>query len=188
MLKLAHETNKIKDYFESMKSKSAKKFKWIAMNTANAIANFPKMNFDKLQELTLGIYQHKQVYSYTIEHVSSNGAFMVKVGNERPDLIRAQVQSRYKSSTNYDVYVQYNKKNISGWYCTCPNGSRVVGCCAHVVSIIYYLAYARHNLRHLQKRASDYYNSIGDAQDNSELSDTESETRDDDSNILYSLT
>ncbi|CAF2624748.1 unnamed protein product [Rotaria sp. Silwood2] len=187
MLKLARETNKIKDYVERMKSKSEKRLKWIAMDAANAISDFPKMNFNKLQELTLGIYQLKQARSYTTEHVSSNGAFMVKVANERPDLIRAQVQSRHKNSTNYDVYVQYNKTNISGWYCTCKNGSRVVGCCGHVASIIYYLAYARYNPKHLQQRASDYYNSITDAQDYSDLSDTNSENSDDDSNILYSL-
>ena len=187
MLKLAHETNKIKDYVESMKSTSVKKLKWIAINAVNAISDFPKMNFNKLQELTLGIYQLKQARSYTIEHVSPNGVFMVKVGNERPDLIRAQIQSRHKNLTSYDVYVQYNKNNILGWYCTCSNGSRVVGCCAHVASIIYYLAFARYNPKQLQQRASDYYNSIADAQDYSELSDTKSENSDDESNILYSL-
>ena len=83
--------------------------------------------------------------------------------------------------------MQYNKKYISGWYCTYPNGSRVIGCCAHVASIIYYLAHARHTAKHLQQRASDYYNGITDAQDYSELSDIESDNSDDDSNILYSL-
>ncbi|CAF0802373.1 unnamed protein product [Rotaria sordida] len=47
--------------------------------------------------------------------------------------------------------------------------------------------YARYNPKHLQQRASDYYNSITDAQDYSDLSDSNSENSDDDSNILYSL-
>ena len=63
----------------------------------------------------------------------------------------------------------------------------VVGCCVHVVSTIYYLAYAGYNPKHLQQRASDYYNSVADTQDYSELSNTESENSDDDSNIVYSL-
>ena len=42
MLKLAHQTNKIKDYVESMKTKSAKKLKCIGMNAADAIYDFPK--------------------------------------------------------------------------------------------------------------------------------------------------
>ena len=113
---------------------------------------------------------------------------MVKVANERRDLIRAQIQSRHKNVIRYDVYVQYNNKNISGWYCTCSNGSRVLGCCAYVVSIIYYLSFARHNRELLQQRVSNYINSITDAQDYSELSDTDSESSDDDnSNIPFSL-
>ncbi|CAF0850277.1 unnamed protein product [Didymodactylos carnosus] len=141
-----------------------------------------------LQELTLGLCQLKPARSYTTEHVSSDESVMVKVANERRDLIRAQIQSRHKNGTKYDVYVRYNKKNLSGWYCTCPNGSRVVGSCAHIASIIYYVGYARYNPEQLQQRASDYYNSITDAQGYSESSDTDSENSDDDnSNILYSL-
>jgi hypothetical protein len=36
---------------------------------------------------------------------------------------------------------------VKGWYCQCKSGTRVVGTCAHVVSIIWYLGFARyHNL------------------------------------------
>ena len=146
------------------------------------------MTFNDLQELTLGIYQLKQARSYTIEHISSNGSFRVKVANERHDLLRAEIQSRHKKGTKYDVYVQYDNVNVTGWYCTCVNGCRVVGCCAHIASIIYYLAYAWHNLQQLRQRTFSYYNSIADAQDYSELSDSDSNDSDDEnSNILYSL-
>ena len=128
MLQLAGETNKIRNYVENMKTKPAKRLKWIAMDAVNPLPSFPKMNFNQLQQLTLGIYQLKQARSYKTEHISSNGSFMVKVPNECRDLIRAQIQSSHKNAIRYDVYVQYNNKNISGWYCTCPNGSRVVGC------------------------------------------------------------
>ena len=57
-----------------------------------------------------------------------------------------------------------------------------------VLSIIYYLSFARHNRELLQQRASNYINSITDAQGYSELPDNDSESSDDDnSNILFSL-
>jgi len=31
-----------------------------------------------------------------------------------------------------------------GWYCRCKTGSRTVGCCSHIASVIYYLGYARY--------------------------------------------
>ncbi|CAF1406797.1 unnamed protein product [Didymodactylos carnosus] len=48
MLKLADETNKIRNYVENMKTKRAKKLKWIPMDAANAISDFSKMNFEAL--------------------------------------------------------------------------------------------------------------------------------------------
>ncbi|CAF1131941.1 unnamed protein product, partial [Brachionus calyciflorus] len=63
-----------------------------------------------------------------------------------------RIQSRHTGSLIYKVYVSYqnqltdnlnNQSSINGWYCTCKNGARTVGCCSHVSSIIYFLGYAR---------------------------------------------
>ncbi|CAF5104213.1 unnamed protein product [Rotaria sp. Silwood1] len=189
ILKLLRETNKIKTYVENIKNNTEKKLKWMPMNATNSMPNFPRMNFDELQELTLGVYQLKQARAYITEHMTSEGAYSVKITDQRQDLLRAQIQSRYKNNTKYDIYIQYDPKNVSGWYCTCPNGSRVVGCCAHIASIMYYLSFARDNLKALQPRSSLYYTTITDAQDYSELSDVDSDSdvSDDDSSTLYIL-
>ncbi|CAF4308049.1 unnamed protein product [Rotaria magnacalcarata] len=176
---------KIGDYF---RMKKYNKVSWTAKEANDAALDFPKMDFNELQELTLGIYQLKQARSYTTEHLNLNGSCTFEVAKESPDLIRSRIQSRLKASTKYDVYVPYNKKSISGWYCTCPNGARVVGCCAHVASIIYYLSYARYNQQVLTQRTYSYYDSITDALDYSEPSDTDSiDSDDENSNILYTL-
>ncbi|CAF2050509.1 unnamed protein product [Rotaria magnacalcarata] len=189
MLNLVKQNNAIKNYVEKMKAKKGRTVKWIEIAATNEIDNFPKMTFNELQDLTLGIYQLKQARSYIAEHISSHGSFIVKVTSERRDLLRVEIQSRHKKNTKYDVYVQYDNRSISGWYCTCINGCRVVGCCAHVATIIYYLAYARHNRQQLQRRTFNYYNSLVDAHDYSELSDSDSADSDEEnSNILYSLT
>ncbi|CAF3381748.1 unnamed protein product [Rotaria socialis] len=187
ILKLLYETNKIKTFVQNIKSNTEKKLKWISMNVTNSTPNFPRMNFNELQELTLGVYQLKQARAYIAEHMSTDGAYSVKITNQRSDLLRAQVQSRHKANVKYDVYIQYDSKNITGWYCTCPNGSRVVGCCAHIASIIYYLSFGRYNPKELQPRSSIYYTSIIDAQEYSEISDVDSDVSDEDSNTLYTL-
>lgn len=110
---------------------------------------------------------------------SANVLYMFQGAKERPNLILAQIQSRRKNSTKYDVNV----------HCTCPDGARVVACCAHVASIIYYLSYARYHQKVLRKKTNSYYDIIADAQDYSETSDTDSTDSDDEnSSILYSFT
>ncbi|CAF1125525.1 unnamed protein product [Brachionus calyciflorus] len=88
----------------------------------------------------------------------------------------AKIQSRHSGSVNYKVYVSYlsnieyhkNQVPINGWYCTCKNGSRTIGCCSHIASIIFYFGYARY-LDEIPKPASllssIYQNCFNDSSD-----------------------
>lgn len=50
---------------------------------------------------------------------------------------------------------------VSGWYCQCKVGARVVGCCAHIASVMWYLAHHRHKTEAQKtKRLSDEYGSF----------------------------
>ncbi|CAF1584985.1 unnamed protein product [Didymodactylos carnosus] len=84
ILELADETNKMKTYIDKLKDKQ-EKLKWVPMNAANVINDFPKMTFDELQELTLSCYQLKQSKAYTTEHLDQDGSFLVKVTNQKQD-------------------------------------------------------------------------------------------------------
>ncbi|CAD6222015.1 GSCOCG00005283001-RA-CDS, partial [Cotesia congregata] len=55
---------------------------------------------------------------------------------ETPNIIKLDVRSWHLNSKTYHVYIRH--------YCDCPNGNRTVECCAHVVSVIYYLAHGRY--------------------------------------------
>lgn len=33
---------------------------------------------------------------------------------------------------------------VTAWYCRCKTGARVVGVCAHIAAVLWYLGYARH--------------------------------------------
>jgi hypothetical protein len=65
----------------------------------------------------------------------------IQINNSK--IVYCIIQSRHSNSSKYRVYVKYLPNNneissIEGWYCTCKNGARTVGCCSHVSSIIYY--------------------------------------------------
>ena len=141
--------NDLKDLVENLQLH--KKSLYTKINAAD-IADFPKM--DRLcivKNITLGSYQLKQSLSYLAEHLNQNGKYEILVAKENlkvKDLriLQACIQSRHANSSKYRVYVKYipNSSNeidaIKGWYCSCKNGSRTVGCCSYVASIIYYLA------------------------------------------------
>lgn len=57
------------------------------------------------------------------------------------------------SSRTYYTYILVNKDEnvrdtlgaIVGYYCSCLVGKRTVGCCVHVMCIVWYLSWARSN-------------------------------------------
>ena len=134
-----------------------------------------------------GVYQLKQVKSYTIEHPSADGKYTVKIVKSRADLFRPKIQSRHNNSVSYEVWIRYFGSKILGWNCTCPAGARVVGCCSHCASIMWYLSFAHHPGQ-LKQEPSSFLNSLTDAADYFDISDeSDIETDSDDDNALYTL-
>ncbi|XP_069130866.1 uncharacterized protein [Argopecten irradians] len=107
--------------------------------------DFPRLTLDNLRNITLGVYQVKQAPSYTKEHLDSEGYEMM-LCQDLPDLLKVKIQSRHSKKAVHSLWVQYSseREEIRGWYCTCKVGARVVGCCAHVASVLWYLGYKRH--------------------------------------------
>ena len=104
---------------------------------------FPKLDEEYLETITCGTYQLKQAEGYIQEHFTSSGDFEVWVHQHSNGLLRAQIHSRHKSQTKYNVWIQYDTSNsadpIKDYYCTCPCGQRTVGMCAHTACILYFL-------------------------------------------------
>ena len=64
-------------------------------------------------------------------------------------LVRGQIQSRHRSRTCHKIYILIDKSrsgadSVSGYSCSCPNGLRTVGCCAHVATVLWYLGHGRY--------------------------------------------
>ena len=188
MLRLATQSNDVQTYVDKLKTTSEKVFRWTLLNAKHSVKDSPHMTLNELNEFILCTFQLKPAKKYAIEHLSDDGSFDIKVAKKRDDLLRAQIQSRYKNSILYDVWIQYDQKQILGWYCRCPNGCRVVGCCSHVSSVIWYLSFARFHPEVLRESSSSYLNSLTNAQNYSDISnDDGNESVDDNSQTLYTL-
>lgn len=126
--------------------------------------NFPRLTESEIIVLALGTYQLKLARSYCGEHFR-NGLYLIETYRENlfydlPDygiqedvwLLRGRIQSRHVRARLYYCYILINnsnnliegRNNIVQHYCTCLSGRRTMGTCAHIISIIWYLAFAVH--------------------------------------------
>ena len=51
--------------------------------------------------------------------------------------------TQHSNIVNIELYVPVYFLILLGWYCTCKAGARVVGCCAHIASVVWYLGWKR---------------------------------------------
>lgn len=124
--------------------------------------HFPTMEYSDLILIACGTYQLKQARSYYGEHIRNDGSYTIEVCREEATssllegfpsaqnatLLRAKIQSRHISRKIYFVYIVYDnnegREAIIQYCCNCIVGRRTVGCCAHVMTIMWYLGWARH--------------------------------------------
>lgn len=128
-----------------------------AMEANVGLEDFPVLSKDDLTIMALGTYQIAQARSYYGEQIKRNGAYVVQVcrGNDAhlfPDdswLLRAKINSRHLGNRIYFVYILINnlmqgRDKVAGWYCSCIVGKRTLGCCSHIMCVIWFMAWARH--------------------------------------------
>ncbi|XP_062607931.1 uncharacterized protein LOC134269743 [Saccostrea cucullata] len=120
-----------------------------AIDASSELADFPVLSLDDLRSLTLGIYQVKHAENYTREHLKDEGSYEVMVCHDFPNLLRVKIQSRHSRNVLHTLWIKYRGREesveaICGWYCTCKIGARLVGCCAHVSSVLWFLGWKRH--------------------------------------------
>lgn len=136
-------------------------FETITVQNDN-LNDFPQLSDDELILISLGTYQIKQARSYYGEHMRGNVGFVIEVCREVNSsllrelsasnsswLLRGRIQSRHISRKTYFVYIlvdssRRGREAILMHYCNCIVGRRTVGCCAHIMCIIWYLSWARY--------------------------------------------
>lgn len=121
--------------------------------------DFPQLTYSELIKISLGIYQIKQAKSYSGEHIRQDGRYEIEVCRETDSnllkelsisnnsswLLRGRIKSRHVSSKTYFTYMLLDsslngREAIKQYYCNCLVRKRIVGCCCHVMSIIWYLS------------------------------------------------
>lgn len=138
----------------------------------NRILQFPEISLDDLYHISLGVYQINNAISYYAQH-QKNDIFLVHkfepprhhataaityhnygIVVQDPLLVKAYMRSRYRNSKNHHIFVLVDRsKNgrecIMEYFCTCESGSRTVGCCSHIMTIIWYLGYGQYHPIHV---------------------------------------
>lgn len=135
-------------------------FRSITANDNNVL--FPRLEYNELILFALGTYQIRQARSYYGEHVRFHGGYRIEVSREtinveefglrgsgEKSLIRGKIKSRHISRRQYYIYILIDN-NVNGregiieYCCNCIVGRRTVGCCAHTMTLVWYLGWARH--------------------------------------------
>lgn len=161
MLMLSKSTNELQSLVEK-ENWSRKKVIWQEMD-GQQVEDFPRLTVDELKQITFGVYQLKQARSYTEEHLDEDGLYKIFTHKEASDIVRVKIQSRHTASKEYNLWIRYHLMGITSWYCQCKAGARVVGCCAHVASVLWFLSHYRHEQSTPKRFPSKFEDNLEDA-------------------------
>lgn len=124
----------------------------------------PTLTLQDLIFISLGKYQIKQAESYCQEHMKQNNSefavFMCpdEITREfcqsfyeednHPVLFFAKLSSRFRSVKKHQTYILIDSNGegehaILAYCCSCYNGLRTVGCCSHVMCIIWFILHIK---------------------------------------------
>ena len=130
---------------------------WKVAATDN-FEDFPVLTLEDLELLTLGVYQVKLAKKYTKMHMKGDDDYKIFVNDDFPKIVRAKLESRFSSNKNHMLWIKYDEEEgieaVKGHYCRCRQGARVVGMCAHVCSVLWYLGHHRHNNQGIIQRVT----------------------------------
>ncbi|CAM4968098.1 unnamed protein product [Rotaria socialis] len=95
----------------------------------NVDFDFLELSFDDLCLLFLGTCNIKLACIYVEEHLDQ------------------EARSHHSNAVKYKSWIQYSLSGdpIIPWCCTCPGVAVTIGAGSHIVSIVWYLGYARHH-------------------------------------------
>ena len=69
--------------------------------------DFPILTDEFIEALTFGVYQLKQVLSYTREHLDENGNYVFELYEEEANILHVKLKSRHHSQTIHNKWIQY---------------------------------------------------------------------------------
>jgi len=112
---------------------------WVKASSQVCV-DFPLLSMAQLEQLTLGVYQIRLARKYTKRHFLGRADYEIHLNNDVPGVLRVHMKSRFGSNKLHKLWIQYDGSlsgpdGVEGWYCTCKQGARTVGTCAHITSV-----------------------------------------------------
>lgn len=149
MLSKMNQSNILSQYIQHIPNTSFK--------SVNNLTLYPKFKYNDLKEIALGSYQIRLAKSYCQTHIkANNNKFIINVCDDvnlckryfkdllsgSPLLLSIDLLSRFQSNKYHKSYVLLDffdqKYKVKGYCCSCRHGCRTVGCCSHVMLVIWY--------------------------------------------------
>lgn len=139
---------------------------------------FPRFNKEQLKNFSLGTYAIRQAISYAAEHKKVHGQFKISIlpndhlqalfkkvclkkKIDRPIFISVNMKSRYRGKKKHMIYILYDSNGDIGkilHYCTCQHGQRTIGCCAHIMTVVWYFSFGRYgNAKDPASHLNDFF-------------------------------
>ncbi|CAC5417443.1 unnamed protein product [Mytilus coruscus] len=107
-------------------------------------------DFVRIVSAFINCFRAPLINDFCNEELGQTMLDRAQLGNQtcrdRPNLLRVKLTSRHSSSRVYSLWIEFSGDEVTGWYCTCKVGARVVGYCAHIASTMWYLGYSRWEL------------------------------------------
>lgn len=135
--------------------------------TVSNLTLFPKFTYSKLKQISQGSYQIRQSPSYCQLHMKNNNnnfnvniwqgiacqtlcGHLLKNGTSEPLLLSVDLNSRFQSNRTHKTYVLLSLDTngnyvVNAFCCSCKHGCRTVGCCSHIMTLIWYTLHVDHN-------------------------------------------
>ena len=134
--------------------------------------------------IVIGGYQIRMAKSYVNEYLTSSSLFpdrkefIVQVRKDVNDLVCIRFESCHSNSAFYYTYIEYKEQSeqpIQCWYCNCPIGERVIGCCSHVATVLWCLFRHQGDMSAFIQQSNKYFDFIQDALPISDYDDSSEE-------------
>ena len=99
--------------------------------------------------------------------------------NEYANIIRVPTPSAHVNRITRNPIIKFTPDEVVEWWCDCPVGNGLLGCCSHVSSAIWFLSFQRWQLSSKSMPSGNYINCVYDAAQMSDFYDSTDDETDD---------
>lgn len=139
----------------------------------NNFDDCPRMNIENLEMISLGTYQIQQARCYLSNRNNVDHPVFRFFDDDvhrfldalitpdiEPLLLMMNLKSRFVSTKIHRTFVLINKIEVGhncvvAYTCSCKSGNRTIGCCSHVMSVLYLISYG--NIQEVSKHLNNVF-------------------------------